>query len=365
MGTHPRRKPKYPKYDTQALRAKFTYFSRRVKPEIRLEDIHELVELDPSTTSRLIGGYWKLGEPKARENIVLIIKALVLKKAIRLLDEANEFLYAVPLEAFPREGLSRERDDEAKVIGLLEQQQLSESKAHAKQGLDELRTEKEESLVKELQRTNEPILPPTALDLYERACSLFDEKRYEEALDADEAALKLDQQLTEAYFHKGLILYVLDRYQEAINTFDLVISLEPTNAVAYGLKGSALYKLDQDEEALQALDEALRLNPTDANTYLLKGNVLLHLGQYREGLQAYSNYLQCSPKEAKISYIAAMFGFIAFSIGSLAERRKSDRVANSAFWIGMTALATMIASLAKFKIENLIINKQVAITRAS
>lgn len=75
----------------------------------------------------------------------------------------------------------------------------------------------------------------SAEDFYKQGNSLFNRKRYEEALDAYDKAIQINNYQSDlfnltgadSWYARGVSLFALKRYQEAVNSFDKAISLRP------------------------------------------------------------------------------------------------------------------------------------------
>ena len=83
--------------------------------------------------------------------------------------------------------------------------------------------------------------------------------RFEEELQANEAALRLNPNYAMAHYGKGVALATLERYQEALQAFETALRLNPNDAEAYQGKGFALEKLGKKAEAQLAFDKAKEL----------------------------------------------------------------------------------------------------------
>lgn len=121
-------------------------------------------------------------------------------------------------------------------------------------------------------------------------------KRYEEALQAYDHALRLDPNYANAYYNKGNVLLGLQQYEEALQAYDHVLRLDPSYAYAYNGKGNVFRDLKRYDEALQAYDDALRPDPNYARAYYNKGNVLQELGREKEAQQMFEKARQLGYK---------------------------------------------------------------------
>ncbi len=119
-----------------------------------------------------------------------------------------------------------------------------------------------------------------------------------EALVAHEQACLLDPQQVEIWINKGATLNALQRYEEALAAYEQVLHLDPQEARAWAHKGQALCGLNRYEEALAACERALLLDPQLVPAWGNKGNVLHDLQRYEEALAAYERVLHLDPQNA-------------------------------------------------------------------
>jgi len=117
---------------------------------------------------------------------------------------------------------------------------------------------------------------PSATDYLKQGVTLFEEGKYEQAIDEYTKAIELDPNLTDAYYNRGLAYLMTKQYDLALADFNKAIELDPKMSTAWSGRGMALAGLGRYKEALEAYDKALEINPNDQ---LAK--------ESREGLLAY------------------------------------------------------------------------------
>ncbi|GAC1380237.1 MAG: hypothetical protein NVS4B7_11260 [Ktedonobacteraceae bacterium] len=122
-------------------------------------------------------------------------------------------------------------------------------------------------------------------------------KRYDDALIADQLAIRLDPQCAIAYNNKGNTLYCLERYRDALAAYERALYLEPSLAYAYQNKGMTFYKLQRYEEALASFELALQIDSQEASFYYYKGLTLQNLNRVAEAQQAISRAIQLGFRE--------------------------------------------------------------------
>jgi len=90
--------------------------------------------------------------------------------------------------------------------------------------------------------------------------TLYEEKRYGEAIDRLEEAIRLDPAQAEAHYYLGLAYFQFTRYMEAVQAFQKALAAKSDYAEAYAALGMAYYQLDQTQEAIKALEKAVNLD---------------------------------------------------------------------------------------------------------
>jgi tetratricopeptide (TPR) repeat protein len=101
-----------------------------------------------------------------------------------------------------------------------------------------------------------------------RGDELRSQKRYEEALEAYDEAIRINPWYADVWRHKADMLKKLRRYGEALEVYDEIIKIDPLNAKAWYLKGVALRVLKRWTDAREAFHTALGLGYSDANEAL-------------------------------------------------------------------------------------------------
>jgi predicted O-linked N-acetylglucosamine transferase (SPINDLY family) len=96
--------------------------------------------------------------------------------------------------------------------------------------------------------------------------SLRRQEQYQEALSCFEIVLNKTH-TPEVFCNYGLVLWNLKRYQEALAAQDQAIALKPNYANAWTQKGQALGSLKREQEAIECFNRALQINPNFAEAY--------------------------------------------------------------------------------------------------
>jgi serine/threonine protein kinase len=157
-----------------------------------------------------------------------------------------------------------------------------------------------------------------SLACYNKGIALANLRRYEEALVAYEQAIHLNPnhttdctvkefplpRMSSLYYelrheratrldpHLALDLENIKHDEKTLIVYGRAFRLEPNLADAYYNKGIALANLKRYEEALATYEQAIHLNPNHSHAHYSKGITLTKLGKSREAEQAYEKARQ-------------------------------------------------------------------------
>lgn len=151
-------------------------------------------------------------------------------------------------------------------------------------------------------------------------------RRYPEARDAAEKAIRLDPQFEEPYYALGEA-YRLDkslakelRLKEAIPLYRKAVQLDPQYELAWRDLGSALTKHESDRaEGITALRRALELEPGDVWAVLFLANALWRTGELAEAEELYKRAVDLRPDDPDTIEWYAQF---QHSLGRLEEAKR-------------------------------------------
>ena len=153
----------------------------------------------------------------------------------------------------------------------------------------------------------------SAEDWFNRGQELQRNDSHEEALQAFDKAIEINQSYAFAWGGKGYVLYNMGRYDDAIAAWDRAIELEPDEFYSgskWEMKGKVLEILGRNDESAQAYERALELadkavteykTSTDLNlsaAWGFKGQLLDDQGRYVEALEAVANSSKANPEDA-------------------------------------------------------------------
>jgi thiazole synthase ThiGH ThiG subunit/Flp pilus assembly protein TadD len=165
-----------------------------------------------------------------------------------------------------------------------------------------------------------------AIEVYEKGLALINQERYQEAIAAFDAAIKLKPNVAVAWISRGVALERLGNHAEALASHEQAIKLEPNNFLAWYNKGIQLQELGRYQEAIVAHDHALKLHPNDIDTLYNLGVELEKVDRYPEALASYDQVLRQVPEDSDTWHRR---GMVLDSLGRYAEAVESyDRALN-------------------------------------
>lgn len=123
--------------------------------------------------------------------------------------------------------------------------------------------------------------------------------RYSEALEAYDAALKMDAEYKQAWKSKGDILVLQEKYLEAKKCYQSALSIDTSYEPAKKGKANIVKLFDEAwakgdkfvealdyENALKSYNQALKIDPDNATLWSNKGCVLNKLGCFKEAISS-------------------------------------------------------------------------------
>lgn len=129
--------------------------------------------------------------------------------------------------------------------------------------------------------------PLTASDYFHRGVEYLERGRYEDALEAVNAAIERHYFGADIAMVKGEILFELSRYREALSWFKRASELDDGTKVEATLwRGRVFMEEGQLGRALSAFNRVIQMSPLPGMAYLHKGTVLVERGDFLLALEA-------------------------------------------------------------------------------
>jgi tetratricopeptide (TPR) repeat protein len=150
-----------------------------------------------------------------------------------------------------------------------------------------------------VQRTNPPVKPPEdAVSFFRKGKESYDQKDYDQAIDAYTQAIRLNPNYTEAYYNRGSAYYYKKDYDRTIGDFTQAIRLNPNLATAYNNRGLAYYNKNDYDRAIGDFTQAIRLNPNYANAYYNRGLAYYNKNDYDRAIGDFTQAIRLNPNVA-------------------------------------------------------------------
>jgi tetratricopeptide (TPR) repeat protein len=161
-------------------------------------------------------------------------------------------------------------------------------------------------------------IDPDCASAYDALAGVFQAQgRAERAIEAYEQAIALDPRMSSAQIGLALVLLSEDRsFEAALGAADAALALDPTMADGWFARGFALAKLQRLPEGLEALKQAVALNPEHALAHLNLGNLY---GELEKGEEAIAHLREAISLEPTLKEAHASLGSLYLLTGQKAE----------------------------------------------
>ncbi len=134
-----------------------------------------------------------------------------------------------------------------------------------------------------------------AHELMDKAYSLTELGRVEEALVAYDNTLALEPDNAWAWARKGRALRLLRRYHDALECYDHALELQPGYAWAWKGRGMVLERMGQLPEALESHQQAAAMAPADVWNWYNQAETLHSMGNIDAALELLEKALEVDP----------------------------------------------------------------------
>jgi tetratricopeptide (TPR) repeat protein len=143
---------------------------------------------------------------------------------------------------------------------------------------------------------------------------LFDEGKYEEAIQKYKAALNKNFCNGKAFYGMGRAQYQLKQYNEALHSFEKALIVRECKYEPYLLaKANTLYKLGRYQAAVNYYDKAVSLREYDSKKYAFnKGCALMQSKKFDEAIEEFD--FELSKDKEKKSYVHNNKGYALFQL---------------------------------------------------
>lgn len=127
--------------------------------------------------------------------------------------------------------------------------------------------------------------------------SFIDTARAIQAVDAYDAAIKLDEEDSALLVNKGVTLGLLGQIDDALACYRQALHVDPSQKYAYYFMGLAQRKLGDLDQALKCFDRALEIAPDNSEFWSQKARIFSDIGMDNEEIACYDRVLAVDPSD--------------------------------------------------------------------
>ncbi len=132
-------------------------------------------------------------------------------------------------------------------------------------------------------------------ELIDKGYSLTELSRMDEALEAYDRAIALQEENALAWARKGRALRLMGRFDDALICYDRALEIFPRYAFAWRGKGLVLERLGRMEQALACYEMAAQIKPNDVWNWYNQADVLQNLNRYDDAIPLLEKALEVDP----------------------------------------------------------------------
>jgi tetratricopeptide (TPR) repeat protein len=162
-----------------------------------------------------------------------------------------------------------------------------------------------------------------AFALYRLGYAAYQREDYDECILYLQRAVKINSEMTEAYYWLGRVFYEKNRLTDSLSSWRKVLEINPAypraqyfytkveNSIQYGKdayshyeSGFILYEQKLLEKAIYEYQQAVRLNPNFSLAYYWLGRIYSEMGNYnyQEAVNNWKEVLRLDPENNKANY---------------------------------------------------------------
>ncbi|GAB4282063.1 MAG: hypothetical protein Kow0029_27420 [Candidatus Rifleibacteriota bacterium] len=160
----------------------------------------------------------------------------------------------------------------------------SASEKHEKQ--TEKQTEKDTAIVE---------ISGTAEELYNEAIKLYEKRKYAQALELNQEALKKAPKNAEILNNIGNCQFKMGRIEDALSSWKEALRISPQSGKICNNLGIAYYQMDKNKEAVEFYKKAILFEPQFPDPYYNLASVYGFTGKFEDAILNYKKFLEFSP----------------------------------------------------------------------
>ena len=141
-------------------------------------------------------------------------------------------------------------------------------------------------------------------DYLAKAKKNMEKEKYHEVISFCDKALKINNDLPEAYSFKGNALYNLGEYNDAAKSFSHAIEKEPDEAEHYYDRSWSYCNMDKYEDAIVDMNMALEIEPKTSAFYYDRGRFEYWADRYKDAVISFTKGIELKPTENKYLFRA-------------------------------------------------------------
>jgi tetratricopeptide (TPR) repeat protein len=138
---------------------------------------------------------------------------------------------------------------------------------------------------------------PTLSEAYvSRAMTKSNVKRYDEAFEDYNKAIKMDSNNYICFIERGNLYFKLNKFNEAAQDFKASTTINAESYLGYYNAALSYARLNQVDTALVYINKAIEKNAKQANSFIQRGTIYFKKGNFSAALNDFSKVVELDPK---------------------------------------------------------------------
>ena len=151
-------------------------------------------------------------------------------------------------------------------------------------------------------KAEDPFAGMTEDEMFEEGSRLFDQRKYEEAIEYLSKCILIYPDCTDLLWVRGKSFIEMGRYEKAIKDITIFISQGSDGGTmgftAYCTRGKSYHEIKSYEKAVEDFTKCIYLFPYTPYAYYLRGKSYIEMGRYEKAIEDFTEAISQDPNDS-------------------------------------------------------------------